>query len=39
MEAQDADGEGRERRSMGGEDCNDSDPSVFVGALDYCDGL
>ena len=39
LDAQDADGDGQAAESYGGEDCNDSDPSVSVGALDYCDGF
>lgn len=35
----DADGDGYDRISAGGNDCDDLDPFVHPGALDVCDGL
>jgi hypothetical protein len=37
--AQDADGDCQGAESHGVEDCNGAEPSVSVGASDYCSGL
>ena len=35
----DADGDGHNKISMGGDDCDDADPDVHPGAPEYCDGI
>ncbi len=35
----DADADGYNKRSMGGDDCNDMDPSINPGAIELCDGI
>jgi hypothetical protein len=37
--AQDADGDGHQAASSGGDDCDDSNPTVYPSAFELCDGI